>query len=97
MIVKGEGTMSVMNNPLPWMLTSFLNICRSVPPKTSHLLLHRKLLNPSSLTLACPVLMTVFLPSLECAAGLSAEAGFRIGNEEAYEEDEKFGFDLFGP
>ena len=78
-------------------LTSFLNICRSVPPSTSHLLLHKKLLNPSSFTFACPVLMTVFLPSLECAAGLSAETGFRIGKEEAYDEDEKFGFDLFDP
>jgi hypothetical protein len=44
--------------------TSFLKICRSVPPSTSHLLLHKKLLKPSSLTLACPVLITVFLPSL---------------------------------
>jgi hypothetical protein len=41
--------------------------------------------------------MTVFLPSLECAAGLSAEAGLRMGKEEAYDEDEKFGFDLFDP
>jgi hypothetical protein len=64
-------------------ITSFLNICRSVPPKTSHLLLHKKLLNPSSLTFACPVLITVFLPSLVCAPGLSADAGFKIGKEEA--------------
>ena len=76
------------------LLTSFLNICRSVPPNTSHLLLHKKLRNPSSLTFACPVLITVFLPSLECAAGLRADAGLRIGKDEAYDEDEKFGFGL---
>jgi len=28
---------------------------------------------------------------------LRADAGFNIGNEEAYDDDEKFGLDLFGP
>lgn len=28
---------------------------------------------------------------------MSADAGFKIGKEEAYDEDEKFGFDLDEP
>jgi hypothetical protein len=59
--------------------TSFLNTCSSVPPKTNHFLLHIKLLRPSSLILAGPVLTTVFLPG--GGDGDKADAELRIGNE----------------
>lgn len=68
-------------------LTSFLNTCSSFPPSTNHFLDHKKLRNPSSFMLACPVRTTVF--RLTVRAGDSADAEFIMGNEDAYAELEK--------
>lgn len=71
----------------PGSLTSFLNTCSSLPPRTNHFFDHKKLLRPSSFILACPVRTTVF--RLAGREGDSAEAEFMIGKLEAYAELEK--------
>lgn len=64
--------------------TSFLKICSSFIVRTSHFLLHRKLLIPSSLTFAAPVRTIALTASLEGVAF----ALCNTGKELAYVREE---------